>query len=387
MPEIHSKLSPSSAVRWLNCTPCLKMEAKMPDTAGRDAQEGTLAHSLGEKTLLYRLGEISGQKYASALRRIKSDDLYDESMMEYVNGYVYYVMEHYGDAKAICPDAICEIEARLDFSEWAETGFGTGDAVIVTDQYIEVIDLKYGRGVPVDVTDNPQLKLYGLGAYAAYRELFDVDKVIINIYQPRINNIQAYEIDITELLDWANTVVRPQAAKALAGEGEFAPSDETCRFCKARAVCKARAESLLELESFNLEAPEFIGVEDIADILRRAEGLEAWIKSLKEFAYKNLTDGKKIEGLKLVKGRGGRRTITDKAAVGHLLIQEGCKEEDVYTRDLVGVTAIEKLVGKKRFKELCGEYISRPEGKTVLAYSDDPRDEFDSLDFDTSDFE
>lgn len=386
MPEIHSKLSPSSAVRWLNCTPCLKMEEKIPDNAGKDAQEGTLAHSLGEKTLLYRLGRLNAQKYAAALKRIKSNALYDESMSEYINGYADFVMKHYANAQAVCEQAECEIEARLDFSEWAEGGFGTGDAVIITEDYIEVIDLKYGRGVPVSVDHNPQLMLYGLGAYAAFNMLFDISKIVISIYQPRINNIGSFEIQVNELLDWAENVVRPQAAKALKGEGDFAPSDKTCRFCKARAVCKARAEAMLSLETFDFKDPAFLSSDEIADILKRAEGLETWVKSVRTFAETSLREGQPIKGFKLVRGRSGARTLTEPDLVAKIMLNEGCQIEDLYTRSLVGIPKMEKLIGKKRFEELCGEYVQKPETKAVLAYAEDPREEYNSLSFDEEDF-
>lgn len=385
MPEIHSKLSPSSAARWLSCTPCLRLEESMPDTAGRDAQEGTLAHSLGEKTLLYKLGIITAQKYARALRRIKENPLYDETMTEYIDGYVEFVLNHFKDAKAISPDAVCEIEARLDFSDWAKGGFGTGDAVIITDGYIEVIDLKYGKGVAVDVDRNPQLMLYGLGAYSEYGMLFDIEKIIVNIYQPRINNIAGFEMPVAELLEWAEDVVRPQAEKALNGEGEFKPSEKACRFCKARSICKARAESLLSLETYGFSDPAVMKPDEIADALRRAEGLDTWIKSLKEFAYDKLSDGQSIKGFKLVKGGRGRRSFSDKDEVGKILLREGYQLEDIYSRDLISLTALEKLVGKKKFSELCGDYIIKPEPKSVLAFEDDPREEYGIVSFDSLD--
>lgn len=385
MPEIHSKLSPSSAARWLSCTPCLRLEESMPDTAGRDAQEGTLAHSLGEKTLLYKLGRITAQKYARALRRIKENPLYDETMTEYIDGYVEFVLNHFKDAKAISPDAVCEIEARLDFSDWAKGGFGTGDAVIITDGYIEVIDLKYGKGVAVDVDHNPQLMLYGLGAYSEYGMLFDIEKIIVNIYQPRINNIAGFEMPVAELLEWAEDVVRPQAEKALNGEGEFKPSEKACRFCKARSICKARAESLLSLETYGFSDPAVMKPDEIADVLKRAEGLDTWIKALKEFAYDKLSDGQSIKGFKLVKGGRGRRSFSDKDEVGKILLREGYQLEDIYSRDLISLTALEKLVGKKKFSELCGDYIIKPEPKSVLAFEDDPREEYGIVSFDSLD--
>lgn len=379
MPEVHSRLSPSSAVRWLTCTPCLRMEDGMPDTAGRDAQEGTLAHLLGEKTLLYRLGEISGQKYAAQLRKIKKNELYNEDMMEHVNGYVDFVLEHYEDAKVICAEATCEVEARLDFSGWAKGGFGTGDAVVVTDSYIEVIDLKYGQGVRVDVMDNPQLKLYGLGAYAAYAELFDFDKVIISIYQPRLHNIGSFEIAVDELLDWANNTVRPRAKLALAGEGEFVPGKH-CHFCKAGALCKARAEANLELAKMEFTDPEYLDEGELAMVLKKAEDLEKWVKAIREYVFKEAMK-RPIPGFKIVASKSSR-VIGNPDAVERVLAEEGFDREALYTRKIKGITLLEKMVGKKEFNELCGDYIMKPKGKPTLAYAEDPREVYSSADMD-----
>ncbi|MEG1106892.1 MAG: DUF2800 domain-containing protein [Eubacterium sp.] len=376
MPSKHAKLSPSSAARWLKCTPSIRMEEGLPNTTNDYAEEGTLAHLLGEKTLLYRLGSITARQYAIALKKVKANALYKEEMMEYINGYVDFVLERYEEAKSASELAVLNVELRLDVGQWAKGSFGTGDAVIVTDGYVQVIDLKYGQGIPVSVDKNPQLMLYGLGAYAAYDFLFDIDQVVVTVYQPRIGNIASLEITKEILLEWADEVVRPQAEKAIKGEGDFVAGSH-CKYCKVEATCRARQEYNLELLKMDYCDPELLSDEELAEVLSKADDLVAWVKSVQDYVLSGALKGKKFKGLKLVAGRSNR-LISEPDQVKKILISEGFQESDICVSKINGITKLEKIVGKKRFEELVGGFITKPVGKPTIAFEDDSREEYNS---------
>lgn len=380
MPEIHSKLSPSAASRWLTCTPCLLLEESMEDNTNDYAKEGTLAHSLGEKMLLYRLDKITAQKYASALKKIKSSEFYKPEMLNYITGYADFVMTRYEDAKAVSRDAVIEIEQRLDFSKWAPGGFGTGDAVIVTDGYIEVIDLKYGQGVRVKAYQNPQLMLYGLGAYESSDFIFDIEKIQVTVYQPRVNNNNSFEIKTQELLDWAENVVKPQSKKALAGEGDFVPG-EHCRFCRAGAACRARSERNIELARFDFCPPELLSDDEIVEVLTKGKELSDWVKTVEKFILAGALKGRHFKGIKLVEGSSKRIVTNTEAAI--LRLQENGFEDVFEERKLLGIGKLEKIVGgRKQLEEIIGDCIVKPKGKPTLAATDDNRQEYSSADMD-----
>ena len=370
MPEVHAKLSASGAKRWMNCPPSANLESRFPDKSSKYAEEGTFAHSLAELCLRYNNHEITKKTFTTRLNKLKKEPYYSPELQEYIEDYANLVWEQVNEAKASCPDAQALFEQRLDFSEYVPEGFGTGDVVIIADDLVQVIDLKYGKGVGVAAEGNPQLRLYGLAAYQEHSMLYDIQRVKMTIIQPRLDNISTEELTVEELLTWADTEVKPKAELAMKGEGEFCTGDH-CRFCKAFAVCRAQKERQMELMKYEFTEGELLEDSEIGDILSKLDPLVKWAEAIKAYAFDQaLTHGIHYEGWKLVEGRSNRQ-YTDEKQAAALLEEAGF--QDIYK--LKGFTDMEKLVGKKKFAELLSDLIIKPEGKPVLVSEKDKRPE------------
>lgn len=378
MPDVHALLGPSGAKRWMSCPPSVRLEEQFPDSGSEYAAEGTLAHNLAEIILRYNNGEISKKAFSTRFNKIKADPMYNREMQDYIEDYTQRVWEIANEVKASCPDARVLFEQRLDVSEYVPDGFGTGDVVIVADDMVNIIDLKYGKGVGVSAKDNPQLRLYGLGAYLEHSMLYDIRRIQMTIIQPRLENISVEELTAEELLDWAEREVRPKAAQAYAGEGEFKVGDH-CRFCKARVTCRARADYNLELSKLDFADPALLTEEEIGEVLRRADELDHWVKDITEYALAEALKGTRYEGWKLVEGTS-RRKYTDPARVIQVLLEEGYKAEDVQKPvEPKGLTDMTKLLGKKLFEELLASLVIKPEGKPTLVPESDKRPELNRV--------
>lgn len=385
MPEVHAVLGASSAHRWMNCPGSVALNAAVPDRTSSYAEEGTLAHLLAENMINYNLGRMTKKEFNKVFAGIKKDALYSQEMQGYIEGYVNTVWELMNEAKAITPDAQLLTEQRLDFSGYVEDGFGTGDVVIVCDGFVHIIDLKYGKGVSVSAESNPQLMLYGLGALAAYDLLYSVSTVKMTIIQPRLDNVSSYEMYAEDLEAWGEEVVKPRAEAAME---ENAPchAGEWCRFCKARANCRARAETNLELARFEFRDPRLLSDEEIGGILKRAAEVAEWAGDVKAYAQAEAVEhGKKWKGWKLVEGRSNRR-YTDEPAVAKALMDAGYEEAVLYERKLLGITAMERLVGRKNFSELLGGLVVKPAGAPTLVEESDKRPELKSTESAKEDF-
>lgn len=374
MPSEHARLSASGSKKWLNCPGSLAFEEQFDDKRGEDspfAAEGTKAHALGELKIRYAQKSMTKRTF---IKKVSDLDA-DEEMQDYTDGYCDYVMECFETAKRDCPDAKLLIEERIDLSEYIPGGFGTGDAVIVGKGLLEIIDLKYGKGVKVDAEDNPQLRLYALGALAAYDWLYGVENVRMHIYQPRISNISVSEAHPEELYMWGD-LVKQRAAAALE---ENAPciAGSYCDegFCKARPKCRAYAEKRQELAKYDFAPPKELSDDEIAEVLIQAEALSAWAKAVSDYALEQAVGGTKYPGFKLVAGRSVR-TFTDEQEVARRITDStDLTFDDIYNRKLKGITDMEKLIGKKRFGELLGDLIIKPQGKPTLVKDSDKRPE------------
>ena len=303
----HALLSASGAHRWLECTPSAQLELQFPQSTSEYAEEGTAAHELCELTARYWLGEISAAEYENQRDELAKGKYYNAEMQECANDYAKFVAEKTAAARETCEDAFTALEVRVDFSKYVKDGFGTGDCIIVSDNVLEIIDFKYGKGVRVEAAGNPQMKLYALGAYLEYNTLFDIDSVRMTIFQPRLSGVQSSdEITVKELLEWAEKYVKPRAKLAYKGEGEFAPSEEVCKFCRAKAQCKARADKNLKLFD---EAPDVLLLtpEDAGKILEQAGDIQSWLADLESLVSFTLLAGQPVEGWKMVEGRSNRR--------------------------------------------------------------------------------
>lgn len=362
----HAVLSASSSERWLNCPPSARLCEAYEDKGSDYAAEGTDAHALCE----FRLKQVLG---IPADDPIENLSWYNEEMEDCAAGYAAYVSELLETAKQTCADPVVMIEQRVEFSRWVKEGFGTADCIIIADGVLNICDYKNGQGCLVLAERNPQMMLYALGALEIFDGIYDIDTVRMTIYQPRKSNISVYEMDKADLYEWANSELTQKAQLAYEGQGSFS-CGEWCRFCKAKAECRERAEANLALARYEFQTPALLADEEIADILGKVDTLTAWASDVKEYALQQAISGTAFPGWKLVEGRSNRR-YTSEAAVAAAVEGAGF---DPYERKVLGITAMQKLLGKSRFEELLAPYIEKPQGKPTLVRSSDKRPEWNT---------
>lgn len=384
MAGLHATLSASSSKRWLSCPPSARLEAKLRDRFGDRsstyAEEGTKAHALAELKLRHLNGEINDFNYKS---QREAGDVVPTEMDRYTDLYVDVVMEKLFAARANDPDAKLFIEQRLDFSPWVPGGFGTGDAVIVSNHTLEVCDLKYGKGVPVSAVDNPQARLYGLGAINVFGTVYDFIEIRNTIIQPRLDSITDETMTRDELIEWGESI-KPIAQLAWEGKGEFTTGDH-CKFCAARAICAKRAAEALSVVRYGFDTPNVISDDDIPGILAVLDVAEEWCKDIRQYALNQALNGQRYYGWKLVRGRRGSRAFTDEEKVREQLGRAGYTGEQIEKRGLKSPSEIEKLIGHNAFDALVGKYVSQSQGSLVLAPEDDKRPEYSSANVDFAD--
>ena len=360
-PKGHAILSASSSDRWLHCPPSARLCETYEDKGSDYAAEGTDAHALCE----YKLKRALGMDASDPTKNLT---WYNEEMEDCANGYAAYILEMVEAAKESCADPKVLIEQRVDFSHWVEQGFGTADCIIIADGTLRICDYKHGLGVLVDATDNPQMKCYALGALELFDDIYDIDNVSMTIYQPRRQNISTFEISKDALYRWADEVLKPTADLAFAGDGNFL-CGEWCGFCKAKHECRARAEANLTLAQYDFNLPPLLEDSEIEYILSRADELVAWASDIKEYALQQAISGKEWAGWKLVEGRSNRKYSNEEAVI-QAVTDAGF---DPYEKKLLGITAMQKRLGKSRFDELLTAYIEKPQGKPTLVPESDKR--------------
>lgn len=368
MPDIHALLSASSAERWINCPPSARLTENMPDTESPHAAEGTLAHSLAELKVRKKFENMRKSEFDRRLGEIRKDPLYAPEMDSHTDTYLDCILKVAHGYSKVKPYVVAE--KRLDYSAYVPGGFGTCDCAMLCKNDLHIFDFKYGKGVPVSAEDNPQLKLYALGALAEYDFLYDVQSVTLHIVQPRLDNISDFTIGADALTEWGNSI-RPAAELAYKGEGEFKCGD-WCRFCKAKATCRARAEDFFTLEKSAELPKELLSDHEIGEILERASRLKNWVSEVEEYVLSEILSGKSVDGWKAVEGRSNRK-ITDIDSAFEVLKKEGYDEAMLYERKPITLTELEKLVTKKKLEELIGGMIDKPRGKPTLAPESDKR--------------
>lgn len=385
----HALLGASKAEQWINCTPSARIQESIEEKRSEFADEGTLAHELGEAKLRRRLlpcNSAERKRLDGLIATICDNPFYGPEMENAVQEYVEIVEERFMAAKARTPDAVILLEEKLDFSEWVPEGYGTGDVVLIADGVMEIIDLKYGKGVPVSAIGNPQMRLYGLGAWNGYNYLYDIQEVHMTIVQPRLDSVSTDIMPIDDLLSWAEEIVKPAAALAFAGEGEYKPGDH-CRWCKVKGNCRARADANMAALAYEFKDPALLDLEEIGSILFVAEQLSVWAKDVAEYAFEQAKAGKRIPSWKLVAGKSNR-FITDKEAAIAKLIAGGFEADKILKpKELIAMGDLEKkIVGKKKFAELLDGLIIKPNGKPTLVAETDPRPELNSAASAAADF-
>lgn len=388
----HALLGASKADQWINCPPSARLQESIPDKRSEFADEGTAAHELSELILRRRLTPCNAAERKRLDKAVeefkKNNSYYGPEMEDAVAAYVEVVEEHFMAAKARSSDAVILLEERLDFTEWVPDGYGTGDVVLISDGMLEVIDLKYGKGVPVSAIGNPQLRLYGLGAWSNWNYLYSINEVSMTIVQPRLDSVSTDTLPLGELIEWAEVVVKPAAALADAGEGEFVPGSH-CRWCKVKGNCRARADENMKALAYEFQDPALLSMDEIGSVLFVAEQLKVWAKDVEEYAFDQAKAGARIPSWKLVEGRSNR-TITDRAAARKALeTAELEAEKYLKPQELLGIGDLEKKIGKKELAFLLDGLIVKPPGKPVLVPETDKRPELNSVDqdFDGEEFE
>ncbi|HRV28208.1 MAG TPA: DUF2800 domain-containing protein [Spirochaetia bacterium] len=357
----HAVLSASGAHRWLNCLPSARLELEFVNNESSAAAEGTAAHALCEHKL----------KKALHMRSKRPVSVYNsDEMEEHSDAYVEFVMEQLELAKQSCTDPLILIEQRLDFSCYVPQGFGTGDCIIIADKKLHIIDFKYGMGVLVDAVDNPQMKLYALGALEIYDSLYDIEEVSMTIFQPRRENVSTWTIRVEALKDWAEKELKPKAKKAYDGEGEYLPG-EWCTFCRAAVKCRARAEEKLKLAQSEFKLPPLLTDSEIEEVLSKLSDLTKWANEIIAYATDAAVNhGKEWHGFKVVEGRSVRK-FKDEDAVAEVAKANGYK--DIFRQSLITLTEMERLMGKSKFEKILGDLIYKPPGKPTLVPLSDKR--------------
>ena len=382
----HALLSASGAKRWLSCNPSARLEEIFEETESEYAKEGTLAHEFSEiKLRKYFLDTgMAKRTFSNKVKKIKANKLYKPEMDGYTDDYVDYVKSI---AMSFENSPFIAIEQKVVFEPYVPESFGTADTVVIYGDRLYIIDLKYGKGVPVFAENNPQLMLYGLGAYLEFSMFYDIKDIEMHIVQPRLESTSSFIMSAEELLKWAEEEVKPLAQNAWDGTGKY-EAGEQCRFCRAKDACKARNEKFLEIEKMIKDYP-LLTNEEISEIIVKAEQIEYWAKGLKDYALRQVLKGEKIPRYKAVEGKKVRSfKNTDEAY--KKLIEAGVKESLLYERQTLTLPQVEAIVGKKELKELVGDMVVMTDGKPTLVWESDKREEFktkNSAEDDFSDIE
>ncbi|MBR3236806.1 MAG: DUF2800 domain-containing protein [Oscillospiraceae bacterium] len=387
MGNTHAYLSASSAERWIHCPGSARLAALYPEKKSPAADEGSLAHEVGRILIEYNAGDLTRAEMKKQLAKVEKqvDAFYADhkdmtgsfdAMVRIIEPYATYVWSEFQKAKKADPAAVLMCETRVAFDEYVPKGFGTSDVVIIGNGKAMVIDLKYGKGVPVSAVNNPQIRLYALGAIAEFELLYDFDAVKVVIYQPRLDSVTEQELTVQDLKDWAETIVKPAAEEA-AGDGARICPGPWCddHFCPARSQCKIRAQWVLELEEFAVKDPDLLTDDELGEILPRLQALGSFQKKVENYAIDALSRGIPIKGWKLVEGMS-RRKYKDEDQVAQAVLSAGYEEALIYERSLLGITKMTDLLGKKKFNEILGDLIEKPQGAPKLAPESDPKPAF-----------
>lgn len=394
-PTEHALLSASSAHRWLACTAAPRFEEQFPNGTSDYAEEGSLAHSICELYARKHFTVMTNRKFNSELKKLQAKPYYSDEMLKTAEKYVDYLREK---AMSYPTTPYVTFEVKVDFSDYVPEGFGTCDCVMIGGDTLHITDYKHGKGVEVSAEENPQMRLYALGALKMFAPVFgdSIKKVSMGICQPRITDDESEDgMTVEELREWGESI-KPRAKEAYDGPGTFCPG-EHCRFCKGKAQCRARADQNTAFEDFKdcaiagkaapeLQAlspetraviglPPMLSDAEIGELLVRAEGLVQWYKDLCEYATQNILNGKEIPGWKVVAGKSNR-AFKDVETAFSKVIEAGYDEALLYERKPITLTGVESLLGKAKFETLLKDCVHKPLGKPTLVPLSDKREPY-----------
>lgn len=369
----HSVLSASGAYRWMACTPSALLEQQFPETASDSAKEGTLAHELCELKLknYFHSVKFGKRKLTAEINKLKKKELWQDEMLTYTEEYLDYVKAAAMGFKTL---PYVAIEKKLDLSVYIPDGFGTADCIMIGGKVLQVVDFKYGKSPEgrVDAKLNPQMMLYALGAYEAYRMLYQVENIKMSIVQPRLpDGISEWECDAKTLLEFGK-FVKERAALAIKGEGEFKPAVLTCKYCRAKGRCRARAEKNVELAFMTEHDPALLSNEELGRYLLQGRGVAKWLSDVQDLALKECLAGNEVPGWKAVEGKGSR-DWTDMDKAFDRLKENGIPETILWERKPLSLAQVEKAIGTKDFKAFVGDMVIKKPGKPALAEESDRR--------------
>ena len=374
----HALLSPSSAHRWLNCLPSPRLEATLPERSSRDADEGTLAHSVCEISAKKKFKKVKAAEYNRVIKQLKKDELWDDEMLRTAETYADHLAER---SMSFESEPYVAFEVKVDLASYVPESFGRCDCVMFGGGTLVITDYKHGKGVPVDVERNPQLMLYALGALKVYQPLFGeaIKRIELYVDQPRLSSYQGWSCTVEELLAWGEEI-RPKAQMAFAGFGEY-KAGSWCRFCRANGTCKAQAAQQIgafdDFAAVVNQSADLLTPEQMAEVLKRGETLVEWYKTVKAKALDSILSGTPIPGYKAVEGRSVR-AWSDQDKALEKLIASGIDRAAIYDSVPKTLAQIEKLLGKPKFGELVGEFVIKPPGAPTLADEGDPKPAYNS---------
>ena len=358
-PNNHSDLfSPSSGARLIACPGSAKASKGIPEKQSLFSSEGTDAHELGS----YRLSLALNKDCENPIENLT---WYSKDMEDYITDYVSYCIEKTVEAKKTTNDVITMIEQQVSTERYGEGLFGTTDYAILADGTLTIIDLKYGMGVKVDATENVQLKIYAICLIDSFNHLYDINKVRLCIYQPRLSNVSEWETDVVSLFEWGEKVLRPTIIKIRDGSEEFHPGKH-CKFCRAKPVCKALRDKSMNIAKQDFNPPFLLTDAEIEDVLDQAEDITEWLSTVKDYALSQAMSGHKYERYKLVEGRSNRKWTNENEVA--VVVQDAGL--DPYERKVLSVSAMQSKIGKAKFEELLTNFVVRPQGKLGLARRD-----------------
>jgi len=372
----HALLGASKASRWMNCPPSARMEDELPDEGSSVfAEEGTLAHEMGELSIKHVLNLEPDEKCRAELKKLTEHKLYSKEMIEPVQDYRDHVKTSFLKAGEVTPDALLILEKKVDLTAWVPEGFGSCDSIIIYDGRMIVTDLKFGKGIQVSAENNEQLMLYALGALEEYDMMYGIEIIRMEIFQPRLHNYSTFEMSADDLYAWAEEHVKPRAAQAWEGEGECKVGG-WCRFCKASAVCAAQKAHADKIVCEDFATPNTLDPDQLAEIYKEAGEIEKWLAAVKKHVLIQSLNGEKFKGLKVVAGRANRKWLDKEAAIAEL-VKLGKTEDDYLKKDLRGIGDIEKLVGKASFPKVMKNCVGKPPGSPTVVPESDARPPLD----------